>query len=104
MQTILDKYKLQNVLFIILIAYLLLTRILLIFSYSIDLDGTEFIFVYYVQQLLEHKPIYNNPTSFPFQACLFVPIYLYVLKTIVSFFNITLQENLHFIYIVGRLF
>lgn len=101
---LLDKYKIQNILIIFLIGYLLIIRIKLIFSYSVDLDGAEFVFVYYVQRLLANHTIYNNPTEFPYLACLFVPIYLYTLKTIVSVFSISKQSDMHFIYIVGRSF
>lgn len=87
-----------------LISYLLITRILLIFSYSVDLDGTEFVFVYHVQQLLQHKPIYVNPTEFPFYACLFVPIHLYIIKYLVSWFANNSQNDIHTILVIGRLF
>jgi len=104
LQAFLDKYRLQNIVFILLIAYLLITRILLIFSYSIDLDGAEFIFVYHVQRLIDHKPLYNNPTEFPFLACLFVPVYLYILKGVLSLFSTSSQHDLHFMYVVSRAF
>ena len=102
MQAFLDKYKLINVFVVLLIIYLFLTRILLIFSYSVDLDGLEFIFIYYIQHLLEHNQIYNNPTEFPFRACLFVPAYLYFSAFIVKLFNVD-YKNLHSLYITVRI-
>lgn len=103
MKKIFDKYQWQYIVIVLLISYLLITRILLIFSYSVDLDGTEFVFVYHVQRLLEHKSLYVNPTKFPFYGCLFVPIYLYTLKFLVNLFNVD-SDDIHAILVVGRLF
>lgn len=85
-------------------AYMLIVRVALLFSYSIDLDGTEYVFVHYVQRLLENKPIYGNPTAFPYLACLFTPLYIYTLKGLVCLFNPSPQQALHTTYIIGRAF
>jgi hypothetical protein len=91
-----------NIFLILAIAYMLIVRILLIFSYSIDLDGVEFVFVRHIQVLIDNKNIYTNPAELPYASCLYLPGYLYLVKGILSFCNELQRADLHFIFVVGR--
>lgn len=102
MQTILDKYKLQNVLFILLIAYLLVVRILLMFSYSLDLEGAEYTFVHFVQKIEYAKTLYQNPLVFPFTNCVYNPLYPYLIWIIAKAFALDFSKDIHAIFMIGR--
>jgi hypothetical protein len=47
---------------------------MLIFSYNIDLDGAEFTFVHYIQQLLKGEPLYLNPYEAPYSITIYTPL------------------------------
>ena len=51
---------------------------MLIFSYNIDLDGAEFTFVHYIQQLLKGEPLYLNPYEAPYSITIYTPLYLHL--------------------------
>src|SRR4051812_46030271 len=88
--------------FVSLILYLLIVRIRLIFSYSIDLEGAEFGFVHYAQILLQGKPLYGNPNVLPFLPVLFTPIYPYLLSCLASLFNYSYINDIHSILVIAR--
>lgn len=87
---------------IILIGYMLLVRLFLIFSFDLDLDGAEFTFVHYIQQLLQAKNLYLNPETYPYSAVIYTPLYLYVVFFITKLFHLDYIKHIHEIYIIGR--
>lgn len=83
-------------------AYLLLIRFILIFSYSIDLDGAEFTFIHYIQQCLKGESLYLNPESFPYSITIYTPLYLEIVKFWSSVFSVDYIFDIHRIFIIGR--
>lgn len=81
---------------------MLLVRLVLIFSYNIDLDGAEFTFVHYIQQLLKGQPLYLDPESFPYSAIIYTPLNLYTVYGICKLFNVDYVFDVHTIFIIGR--
>lgn len=104
MKRLIFNEKYINIFSLILIFYMLFVRVLLIFSYSIDLDGLEFCFLPHIQNVIDEKPLYPNPMVFPYHACTFVPLYFYVVAIPIAQFNLSISTDLHLIYIIGRLF
>ncbi len=85
-----------------LIAYLLYIRFRLIFSYNIDLDGAEYVFVHYVQYLLQGRNLYGNPIQFPFIPDIYTPGYAYLLYYIARIFKWHYINNIHEILVAAR--
>lgn len=85
-----------------LIIALLFVRLLQLFSYSIDLDGAEFTFVHYIQQLLNGQPLYMNPEAHPYSAVIYAPLNLYMVYGICKLFSVDQIQDIHTIFIVGR--
>ncbi|MDB5227052.1 MAG: hypothetical protein JWN78_1245 [Bacteroidota bacterium] len=81
---------------------MLFVRFCLIFSYNIDLDGAEFTFVHYIQQMLSGKPLYLNPESYPFSAVIYTPLYLHLVYWTCKFCDIDYIYNIRGIYFLGR--
>lgn len=84
------------------ILYMLSVRFLLIFSYNTDLDGAEFTFIHYLQQLLSGKPLYLDPEHFPFSATIYTPAYLYLVYFVCKFYRLDYIRDIHEIYMAGR--
>ena len=95
--------KTINSYFIALVALMLLIRIRLIFSYSLDLDGAEFTFVHYIQQMLSGKDLYMNPEEYPFSAVIYTPLYIYIVTGICKLLNFDDIQDIHNIYVIGRI-
>lgn len=89
-------------LLILLIAYMLVIRLILVSSYNLDADGAEFTFVHYIQKLLTGKQFYSNPTTYPYSTVLYTPLYLYIVFFITKLLQLDYLTNIHEIYIVGR--
>lgn len=104
MKEIINKYKLHYIAFILLIAYLLIVRVLLIFSYNLDLDGLEYYFVYFMQRVFNGTPIYTNPESFPYTDFLYTPIYIYSGSLLIWMTKLDIFNDIHQVLIVGRCF
>ncbi|HNF48937.1 MAG TPA: hypothetical protein PKO18_04940 [Chitinophagales bacterium] len=104
MQQEIGEKRWETVLIVMVILFLLTVRLLLIFSYSVDLDGMESAFVIYVQRLTDNQPLYGNPTDYPYFVCLFLPTYIYVLKFLVEIFGAGSKTDPHVIFIIGRAF
>lgn len=96
------KYRIHFIPFIFLISLLLLIRLRLLFSYSFDNDGLEYYFVHAMQRIMLHKPLYPNPESFPFENCLYTPIYPYLYSIITAFCKSDVTANFYKIYSLGR--
>jgi hypothetical protein len=94
--------KLIRVTLYLLIAYLLYVRIRLIFSWSVDLDGSEYIFINLVQFLLQGKSFYGNPVQFPFMTDIYTPGYTCLLYSIARVFGWNYITNIHEIVIAAR--
>ena len=64
-------------------AFILLVFTSYIFSYSIDLEGMEFSFLFHLQVLKKYGTVYTNPDSFPYFICFYPPFYasIFRLKT-----------------------
>lgn len=85
-----------------LIVYLLYIRFLLIFSYSIDLDGAEFTFIGFTQQLLRGYPLYSNPLEFPFLPVMYTPLYPYFLYYLSRLIGFTVDSDPHNFFVMAR--
>lgn len=81
---------------------MLTVRVLLTFSYNLDLDGAEFTFVHYLQQLLSGKPLYLNPESHPYSAVIYAPANLYLAYYTSRLFHLDYIRDIHTLYILGR--
>lgn len=88
---------------VLTIAYLLSCRVWLLFSYNLDLDGAEFTFIHYTQQLLSGKNLYLNPEAFPFSAIIYSPLYIYLHAGLCKLFNVDYLNDIHCIFIIGRI-
>ncbi len=86
------------------ILYLLIIRLRLIFSYSLNLEGAEFSAIHTVQLLLNGQSLYKNPASYPFDATIYLPLYHYLLFFICSLCGINPFADIHSIYAAGRAF
>lgn len=75
---------------------------MLIFSYNIDLDGAEFTFVHYIQQLLKGEPLYLNPYEAPFSITIYTPLYLHLVEAACRFLEVNYIDNIYKIFITGR--
>jgi hypothetical protein len=82
---------------------MLVVRVLLIFSRNIDLDGAEFTFVHYLQQLLSGKPLYTDPENYPYSAVLYTPLYLYIVYGICKIFSFNYVHDIYEIFVAGRI-
>lgn len=100
----LNKHTFISYASLCLIFYLLSIRLLLIFSYTLDIDGAEFTFVHYIQQVLSGKPLYLNPYEVPFSITIYSPLYLMLVAKFCAAFQINYIYDVHSIFIVGRLF
>lgn len=86
-----------------IIMLLLSIRFLLVFSYSIDLDGTEFAFLHNAQLLYKGISVYRHPDYFPFYAVMYTPLYYYLLMWTAKLLSINPIEEVHRLLIVARL-
>lgn len=103
MQEELKKYHTQSYILIAFIVFMLITRIRLIFSYSIDLDGVEFMFIHYIQNILFHKGMYSDIYKYPFDTVIHMPLYTYIMAGILKLFHLTTVNDIHAQLIVCRL-
>ncbi|MCB0507268.1 MAG: hypothetical protein R2739_06570 [Chitinophagales bacterium] len=99
-----DNNSIFYFLFLSIILYLLGIRLLLNFSYNLDLDGAEFTFVHYIQQIMADKQTYMNPYEMPYSITLYAPLYLVVVAITCKVFSLNYIFDIHEIFIVGRLF
>lgn len=76
---------------------------MLIFSYNIDLDGAEFTFVHYIQQLLKGEPLYLNPYESPYSITIYTPLYLHLVEVACRFLEVNYIDNIYKIFITGRI-
>ena len=97
-----NTYNAARLSLLSILAFLLLVRIKLIFSYSIDLDGAEFGFIHYAQLLLQHKPLYANPNAFPYLPVLFTPCYPYLISSLSNLFHLNYNNDIHQILVMAR--
>lgn len=81
---------------------MLAVRFFLIFSYDLDLDGAEFTFVHYIQQLLRGQQLYLNPEAYPYSAVIYTPLYLNIVFYLTKLFHLDYIKHIHEIYIIGR--
>lgn len=88
---------------IAVIAYILTVKAFLIFSYNIDLDGAEFTFIHYIQQILIENKLYLDPEAFPFSATIYTPLYLHIISAFCNIFGIDPINDIHTIYVSGRI-
>jgi hypothetical protein len=76
---------------------------MLIFSYNIDLDGAEFTFVHYIQQLLKGEPLYLNPYEAPYSITIYTPLYLHLVEAACRLLEVNYIDNIYKIFITGRI-
>lgn len=84
------------------VSCLLLLRFLLIFSNSVDLDGTEFTFVIFSKLLLQGHQLYTDPMEFPFLSVLYNPGYPYLLSFLCKVFGFNAQTETHHVFVLAR--
>lgn len=103
MSELFKKYKTTSYLLFALIVFMLITRIRLIFSYSIDLDGVEFMFIHYVQNILLHKGMYVDIYKYPFDTVIHMPLYTYLMSGIIKVLNHAAINDIHAQLVICRL-
>lgn len=74
----------------------------LVFSYSLDLEGAEYTFVHFVQKIEYFKSLYLNSFEFPFTNCVYNPFYPYFIWLIVKLARLDFVKDIHAIFIIGR--
>ncbi|MFN8262594.1 MAG: hypothetical protein U0T07_03635 [Chitinophagales bacterium] len=99
---IIPKNKIEMLCFFF-IGYILFVRIIYLFSKSIDLGGMEFSFIYQQQFIDKHNVLYLNPDNFPFYISFYPPLYPYLMKVLLAFFNINVYTDISNALILGRL-
>lgn len=75
---------------------------MLIFSYSLDLEGAEYSFVHFVQKIEYFKSLYLNSFEFPFTNCVYNPFYPYFIWMIAKVIKLDFIKDIHSIFIIGR--
>jgi hypothetical protein len=75
---------------------------MLIFSYSLDLDGAEYLSVFMMQIMLPGHSLYQNPAVFPYKSVIYTPVYSYVLYGLCRLFGVNGFSDIHSVYIIGR--
>jgi hypothetical protein len=94
------KYKwIEYLLFV----YLFLVFLSYIFSYSIDLDGMEFSFLFHLQVLKKYGTVYTNPDSFPYFICFYPPFYAAFMQKFCSIMQVNIFTDMHRALVWGRL-
>ena len=91
-----------NYLSLFLLIYFILVRLLYIASYSIDLAGMEFSFIFQQQFMEKYNILYADPDKFPYYISFYPPIYPYFMKLVLNVFNIDAFNDLHQAFIAGR--
>lgn len=84
------------------IIWLLFVRFVLIFSFSIDLEGMEFVFIHNCQLMYQKISLYRNPDIFPFYAVMYNPFYFDILVIFTKFFKINPIYEVHRLLIIAR--
>lgn len=103
MSELFKKYRIYTLLLCFLFIYMIYSRIRLIFSYSIDLDGVEFMFIHYAQNILHHKGMYCDVNKFPFDTVIHMPYYTYLIAAIFKLFSLTTVNDIHTQLIICRI-
>ena len=98
-----NQHKKISYLFLAFILFMLITRIRLIFSYSIDLDGVEFMFIHYIQNILLHKGMYVDIYKYPFDTVIHMPLYTYLMAGIIKILNHAAINDIHAQLVICRL-
>jgi hypothetical protein len=78
-------------------------RILLAYSYSLDIDGLEYYFLRLVQQLAQGRTLYENPELYPYSNCLYTPIYFYLYHALIYLSGLDAYNSPHEVLIAGRM-
>ncbi|MCC6516378.1 MAG: hypothetical protein IT275_08470 [Chitinophagales bacterium] len=99
---IIPKNKIEMIC-LLFIGYILFVRIIYLFSKSIELGGMEFSFIYQQQFIDKHNALYLNPDNFPFYISFYPPLYPYLMKVLLAFFNIDVYTDISNALILGRL-
>lgn len=97
------SYKVVCYFLAMVLAYLLILRFSLVFSYNLNLEGAEFLFVHFIQILYRGQHLYQNPEVFPFHAVLYTPFYTYIFYAFVRLLGINPLSDVHSVYVIGRL-
>lgn len=87
----------------ILFAYLLLIMTSYLFSYSVDLEGMEFSFLYHLQVLKKYGTVYTNPDVYPYFICFYPPLYSSFMHKFCSSMHVDVFTDLHRALVWGRL-
>lgn len=103
MQELFKKHRTYTLLLGFLFIYMIYSRIRLIFSYSIDLDGVEFMFIHYAQNILYQKGMYCDVNKFPFDTVIHMPYYTYFIAAIFKTLHLTTVNDIHLQLIVCRI-
>ena len=85
-----------------LVLYLLIIRLLSVFSYNTDMEGVEFASVHFLQLLKLKHHLYTDPGKFPYLLVVYAPLYYYVMLAVINLFSIDVVNDLHSMYIAGR--
>lgn len=88
--------------FLFFIVYIILIKLILLKSFSIDIAGAEHYSVIQQQLLEKYGKLYMDPDSFPFFISFYPPLYPYMMKTIFSIKHINILTDLHQMYVTGR--
>lgn len=81
---------------------MLFIRFILIFSFSIDLEGMEFVFIHNCQLIYQKISLYRNPDIFPFYAVMYNPLYFDILLNFTKFFKLNPIYEVHKLLIPAR--
>ena len=96
------KLSLKQLIFFLLISYIIF-RLLLSFSYALDLGGIEENVIYTISSTFEGNPIYGNPEAENYSITQYSPI-LYLFNIgLDSLFGVSRSTDYHKIYVIGRI-
>ena len=85
------------------VLFLIVGRIIAIFSYNSDIGGMEQAFVLLVQRILDHQLFYPDPTEPPYLISQYSPIYFYIVAFFSKTASLDPENNLIQVFWMGRI-
>lgn len=84
--------------FLIYLSY----RLVEVFTFNLNISGSEGNVIYFIQRIIDGSPLYTDPAQLPYSIAQYGPLYYYLTAGLCKLLNIG-PDNVYVIFIISRL-
>lgn len=94
----------KGIIFICILSFFIYLsyRLIEVFTFHLNISGSEGNVIYFIQRVLDGSPLYTDPSELPYSIAQYGPLYYYITAGVCKLLGIS-SDSVYMIFVVSRL-